>query len=141
MDTNEQKPTLQDLWLQLRPSITYDTRGRYHKCERDWYGMDDAQRLRVYRIIERKRQHDDYVNPNPCFALNDAMQEDEQLQAKLNHAQKKREPVNLNCTLKGGTMMNNGTAEIAFYNGSWGVYSKEDIKTFNLVTKKRIWQE
>ena len=46
------------------------------------------------------------------------------------------EPENLNGTRKGGAMINNGTAEIAFYNGSWGIYTKEDIKTFNLVTKK-----
>lgn len=137
MDTNEQKqPTISDLWDKLlQPSPTMGTRGRYHKCERDWYGMDDAQRLWVYHHLDKLRAKGE-INPNPCFALNDAMQHYEQEQYKLQRAQKKREPENLNHKAIGRTMMDNGTAEIAFYGTSWGVYSKEDIKTFNLLTKK-----
>ena len=139
METNEQKmPTISDLWDRLlQPSSTMGTRGRYHKCERDWYGMDDAQRLWVYQHLTKLRAKGE-INPNPCFALNDAMQLYEQEQYKLQRAQKKHEPENLNHTAIGRTMMDNGTAEIAFYGSSWGVYSKDDIKTFNLLTKKEV---
>ena len=129
------------LWQLLHPSITYDTRGRFHKCESYWYGMDDAQRLRVYRIIESHINNGDGINPNPCYALNDAMQEDEQQQAKLQRAQKKREPQDLNHTALGGKMLGTGEAEIAFYGTQWGIYSQDDIKTFNLLTKKEYERE
>lgn len=137
MDTNEQKmPTISDLWDKLlQPSPTMGTRGRFHKCERDWYGMDDEQRLWVYHHLQKLRAKGE-INPNPCFALNNAMQQYELEQFKQQQAQKKREPKNLNLTALGGKMMSTGEAEIAFYGTSWGVYSKEDIKTFNLLTKK-----
>ena len=131
------KPTMQDLWQMLRPSVTYDTRGRYEKCRRDWNSMDEAQQERVYAIIRAQVENGEVVNPNPCFALNDAMQEDEQRRAKL-MKQTRREPVNLNGTVRGGTLLETGKAEIAAYKGQWGVYSQEDIKEFNLITKKEF---
>lgn len=130
MDTNK-KPTLQDLWRLLRPSVTYDTRGRYEKCSKDWNSMDAAQQERVYAIIMAQRENGEVVNPNPCFALNDAMQEDEQRQAKL-MKQTRREPVNLNGTARGGTMLEAGKAAIAAYKGQWGIYSVEDVERFEL---------
>ena len=136
MDTNEQKmPTISDLWDGLlKPSPTMGTRGRFHKCERDWYGMDEEQRLWVYHHLEKLRAKGE-INPNPCFALNNAMQQYELEQFKLKQA-KKREPKNLNLTALGGKMMSTGEAEIAFYGTQWGIYSQDDIKTFNLLTKK-----
>ena len=46
-------------------------------------------------------------------------------------------PTNLNGTAKGGRLMATGEARIASYGGQWGVYSQEDIKEFNLITKRQ----
>ena len=75
--------TFQDLWQLLHPSPTFSTRGRYEKCLRVWNSMDELQRQRIYDSLAAKRQNGDYVHPNPCFALDDAMQEDECARAKM----------------------------------------------------------
>ena len=74
--------TFQELWQLLQPSMTFGTRGRYEKCLSYWNAMDEAQRNRIYQHIAAKKQQGQYVNPNPCFAINDAMQEDEYARAK-----------------------------------------------------------
>ena len=73
--------TMQDLWLLLQPSATFDTRGRYEKCLSDWSRMDASRQKRVYQLLQLKKTQGG-LNPNPYYALNDAMQEDEQRQAK-----------------------------------------------------------
>ena len=75
--------TIQEVWQLLQPSRTYNTRGRYEKCLFDWASMNDAQQRRVYALLQAKKDQAG-LNPNPCFALNDAMQEYEQQQAKAN---------------------------------------------------------
>ena len=77
----EKKITIQDIWQLLQPSKTYDTRGRFEKCQSDWCSMDEAQQKRVYRLLQAQKEHGE-LNPNPYYALNDAMQEDEQQQAR-----------------------------------------------------------
>lgn len=52
METITTIPTMQALWQLLQPSLVYNTRGRFEKCCQDWHSMDDAQKLRVFRIIE-----------------------------------------------------------------------------------------
>ena len=73
--------TMQDLWLLLRPSKAFDTRSRYEKCLADWSSMSEAQQKRVFKLLQAKKDQA-ALNPNPYFALNDAMQEDEQQQAR-----------------------------------------------------------
>ena len=73
--------TMQDLWLLLQPSKTFDTRGRFEKCQADWCSMSEAQQKRVYQLLQSKKEQAE-LNPNPYYALNDAMQEDAQQQAK-----------------------------------------------------------
>ena len=68
---------MQDLWLLLRPSKAFDTRSRYEKCLADWSSMNEAQQRRVFRLLQAKKEQAE-LNPNPYYALNDAMQEDEQ---------------------------------------------------------------
>ena len=77
----EKTITMQDLWLLLRPSKAFDTRGRYEKCLADWCSMNETQQQRVFKLLQDKKEHA-ALNPNPYYALNDAMQEDEQQQAK-----------------------------------------------------------
>ena len=72
---------MQDLWLLLRPSKAFDTRSRYEKCLADWSSMNEAQQRRVFRLLQAKKEQAE-LNPNPYYALNDAMQEDEQQQAR-----------------------------------------------------------
>lgn len=76
-----EKITMQDVWLLLQPSKTFDTRGRFEKCMADWSQMDADQQQRVYKLLQSKKDQA-ALNPNPYFALNDAMQEVEQQQAK-----------------------------------------------------------
>ena len=38
--------------------------------------------MRIYEQIAQKKQEGEYVNPNPCFAIDDALQADEMQQAK-----------------------------------------------------------
>ena len=47
------------------------------------------------------------------------------------------QPKNLGGSELGGQMLNNHTAKIACYNGSFGVYSLEDIKLFDLKEPKK----
>ena len=77
----EKTITMQDLWLLLRPSKAFDTRGRYEKCLADWSSMNEAQQKRVFKLLQDKKEHAG-LNPNPYYALNDAMQEDEQQQVR-----------------------------------------------------------
>jgi len=119
--------TIQALWLLLHPSKVFDNRGRWERCCRDWNEMDAAQRERIYQIIQAKRQNGEFVNPNPCYALNDAMQEDAQHQAR----QKKPEPTNWN-----GKALDSGKRYVtAKYNGKYGLYTLEDVKQFNMEMK------
>ena len=44
--------------------------------------MDEDKRLRICEQLEEKRQKGDFIHPNPCYAFDDALQEDEIRQAK-----------------------------------------------------------
>ena len=118
----------------LKPSAAFDNRGRYEKCRQYWNAIDAAEQQGICRLIEAKRQRGEYVDPNPCYAMSDAMQEYEKLQAKL-MKQTRREPVNLNGTARGGTMLEAGKAAIAAYKGQWGIYSVEDVERYGLECK------
>ena len=74
--------TANDVWQLLQPSETFDTRGRYERCLCVWSKLDAAKQSRVYHLITEKKQKGDFINPNPCFALDDAIQEDETQQAR-----------------------------------------------------------
>lgn len=69
-------------WQQLHLSPTFDTRGRYESCLAKWNRWDDAKRLRIAQQIAAKQQKGEFVHPNPCFAMDDAAQQDEIQQAK-----------------------------------------------------------
>ena len=71
-----------EFWQLLQPSETFDTRGRYESCLARWNRWDEAKRIRIAQQIAAKLQKGEFVNPNPCFAMDDAAQEDEILQAK-----------------------------------------------------------
>ncbi len=74
--------TLIDLWQLLQPSDTFDTRGRYERCLQLWSRLDSAKRTRIYAQLAAKKSNGEFINPNPCFALDDAIQADEQQQAR-----------------------------------------------------------
>ena len=91
---------------------------------RYWLSLSLEQRHLACLNITRKARENSFLNYNPIQAIKENIRK-----------KKADEPTNLNHTARGGTMLNSGLAEIAFYNGSWGVYSQEDIKKFNLITK------
>ena len=74
--------TFQDVWQLLQPTRTFDTRARYEKCLAYWNSKDQAQQMRIYQRLADKRQREEFINPNPYFALDDTAQEDEYAQAK-----------------------------------------------------------
>ena len=120
--------TIQTLWQLLQPSELFGTRGRYQKCLNTWCRLDAAQQKRIYQQIAEKKRRGEFVHPNPCFALDDALQTDELQQAR----QPKAEPTNYN-----GRALPKEPVATAFYNGKWGTYTMRDIKKFGLQTKDR----
>jgi hypothetical protein len=89
--------------------------------------MNEAEQQGVYHIIEAKIQAGDFVNPNPCFAMNDAMQEYEKRMAK-ERQMLKIEPTNYN-----GRGLKDGVKYVsALYNGQWGMYTEEDVRKYGL---------
>lgn len=94
--------------------------------KRHWDSLTPVQRHQAFVNITRKAQEGKFLQYDPIRAINENIRRYQALG-----------PTNLNRTAKGGSMLSSGQAEIAFYNGSWGVYSQEDIKTFNLKTKNR----
>ena len=71
-----------EFWQLLQPSATFDTRGRFESCLARWNSWDEAKRVRIAQQIAAKQQNGEFVHPNPCFAMDDAAQEDEIRQAK-----------------------------------------------------------
>ena len=122
----EKKITMQDLWLLLQPSKVFDTRGRFEKCLADWNSMDETQQRRVFKLLQAKKEQTG-LNPNPYYALNDAMQEDEQQQARV----PKEGPTDYN-----GRQLPNVPVFSAKYNGKWGMYTQEDINKYHLEKAK-----
>ncbi len=80
----------------LHPSPAFDNRGRYEKCAKYWNSIDEAEQQGICQLIETKLEAGEFVDPNPCFAMSDAMQEYEKRLAKEKQQQKQREPTNYN---------------------------------------------
>ena len=114
----------------LNPSPAFDNRGRHEKCYKDWCAMDEAERQGICKIIEVAQSNGDYVAPNPCFAMNNAMQEYEKRLAK-EQQKKKREPTNYN----GRSLKQGVEYVIAKYKGAFGTYSLEEAKEFGMERK------
>ena len=114
----------------LNPSPAFDNRGRHEKCYKDWCAMDEAERQGICKIIEEAQSNGDYVDPNPCFAMNNAMQEYEKRLAK-EQQKKKREPTNYN----GRSLKQGVEYVIAKYKGAFGTYSLEEAKEFGMERK------
>ena len=74
--------TFIEFWQLLRPSETFDTRGRFESCLAKWNRWDEAKRTRVAQQIAAKQQKGEFVHPNPYFAMDDAAQQDEIQQAR-----------------------------------------------------------
>ena len=127
-----------DVWKKLlKPLPTYDTRSKYESCFRYWCGMDEDKRNRVYHIIEERKQKGLFVNPNPRFALDDAAQEDEVLQAKAQVA-KRKEPTNYNGSSKYLKEVKKTPLVSAPYEGVFGIYSLAEAIEFHLEIKRAI---
>lgn len=114
----------------LNPSPAFDNRGRHEKCYKDWCAMDEAERQGICKIIEEAQSNGDCVDPNPCFAMNNAMQEYEKRLAK-EQQKKKREPTNYN----GRSLKQGVEYVIAKYKGAFGTYSLEEAKEFGMERK------
>lgn len=115
----------------LHPSPAFDNRGRYEKCAKYWNSIDEAEQQGICQLIEAKLEAGEFVDPNPCFAMSDAMQEYEKRLAKEKQQQKQREPTNYNGRgLKHGVMY-----VIAKYKGIYGTYTLAEAKEFGLEIK------
>ena len=127
-----------DVWHKLlKPLPTYDTRSKYESCFRYWCGLDEDKRNRVYHIIEERKKKGLFVNPNPRFALDDAAQEDEVLQAKAQVA-KRKEPMNYNGSSKYLKEVKKTPLVSAPYKGVFGIYSLAEAQEFHLEIKRAI---
>ena len=98
-----------------------------------WNSIDEAEQQGICQLIETKLQTGEFVDPNPCFAMSDAMQEYEKRLAKEKQ-KKKREPTNCN-----GRGLKQGVKyAIAKYKGAYGTYSLEEAKEFGMEIKSII---
>lgn len=115
----------------LHPSPAFDNRGRYEKCAKYWNSIDEAEQQGICQLIETKLEAGEFVDPNPCFAMSDAMQEYEKRLAKEKQQQKQREPTNYN-----GRGLKHGVKYvIAKYKGAYGTYTLAEAKEFGLEIK------
>jgi len=121
----------------LHPSPAFDNRGRYEKCYRDWCAIDEAERQGICAIIEEAQSNGDYVDPNPCFAMNNAMQVYEKRLAKEKQ-RKKREPTNYNGSSKYLKEVQKTPLVSAPYKGIFGIYSLADAQEFHLEIRRAI---
>ena len=118
----------------LNPSPAFDNRGRHEKCYKDWCAMDEAERQGICKIIEEAQSNGDYVDPNPCFAMNNAMQEYEKRLAKAKK-QPKKEPENLNMTSKYNRLERTTPLVSAPYKGTYGIFTLAQAEEYGLEIK------
>lgn len=93
--------------------------------KRFWDTLPAAQQHQAFVRITKKAREGKFLQYDPIRAIKENIRKHQAV-----------EPTNLNSTARGGAMLSSGQAEIAFFNSSWGIYSLEDIKTFNLQTKR-----
>ncbi len=115
----------------LQPSPTFDNRGRYEKCRYYWNSIDEAEQSAICKIIRQKRTNGEYVNPNPCFAMNDAMQDYENRLAK-SQAHAVCDPLNYNGHPGIISAMRSQKLVCAQFRGQYGIYTLDDAKAFNM---------
>lgn len=132
MEKVKEKWNFNDFYCKLlKPSPAFDNRGRYEKCSKYWNSIDDTEQQGICQLIETKLETGEYVDPNPCFAMSDAMQEYEKRLAKEKHKSKK-EPTNYNGrTLKAGVKY-----VIARYKGAFGTYTLAEAKKYRMEIKE-----
>ena len=94
--------------------------------KRFWDTLPTLQQHQAYVRITQKAREGGFLQYDPIRAIKENIRRHQIVG-----------PTNLNQSARGGTMLASGQAQIAFYNGSWGVYSNEDIKTYNLPTKRQ----
>ena len=121
----------------LHPSPAFDNRGRHEKCYKDWCAMDEAERHGICKIIEEAQSNGDYVDPNPCFAMNNAMQEYEKRLAKAQTV-KKKDPMNYNGSSKYLKEVKKTPLVSAPYKGVFGIYSLAEAIEFHLEIRRAI---
>lgn len=103
------------------------SRKNHDATKRFWNTLTAEQQHQAFMRITQKARERGFLQYDPIRAIKENIRKYQTI-----------EPTNLNQTAQGGSMMDTGQAEIAFYNGSWGVYSQEDIKTFRMRTKKEF---
>ena len=90
--------------------------------KRFWDTLTPAQQHQAYVRITQRAHEGGFLQYDPIRAIKENIR---RLQVVG--------PTNYNWR----TLPNEPT-ETAFYNGKWGVYTLEDIKKFNLLTKKHV---
>ena len=131
----EQPWTFNDFYCKLlHPSPAFDNRGRYEKCAKYWNSIDEAEQQGICKLIEAKLEAGEFVDPNPCFAMSDAMQEYEKRLAKAKK-QLKKEPENLNMTSKYNQLERTTPLVSALYKGTYGIFTLAQAEEFGLDIK------
>ena len=103
-------------WSLMQPDARYQDR---RKAASDAWSQASPDKRQA--IMEWLQEHGAYPQRNPYFFI---------LDFRVSHPQE--EPTNYN-----GKALKKGVEyATAFYNGKWGMYTKDDIQKFNLQTKK-----
>ncbi len=112
--------TFDYIWRLLAPQGEYKRREK--ACRRLWANYDEPKQCAIYRAIQEKQQHGEYVSPNPYFAIEDTA---------LSMAAKpiaRRQPTNYN-----GLKLDSNTRYVrAIYNGTGGLYTAAEAREFNM---------
>lgn len=109
MDFNE-------YWQKIHPAPRYEN--RKESARQEWNNHPEKHEA----IMRWLQQHGAYTERNPYFFIQDFTV----------RKSESGEPTNYN-----GKALKKGVEyATAFYNGKWGMYTKDDIQKFNLQTKK-----
>ena len=105
--------SFEDIWSLLKPKGEYVR--RVNACGKLWSEMAYHRRKYIYETIAGLKTRGEYVNPNPLFAIKD---------------NDNAEPMNY----RGKVSPAGVRVYSAKWNGKWGMYTREDIETYGLIT-------
>ncbi len=112
------------LWQALIENGT--SRKNHDATYRYWATLEPDQQEYVATVIPQKVQEGKFVQYDPIRAIKENIR-----LRKL--SQPAEEPTNMN-----GRALKEGVRYVsALYNGQWGMYTEEDVKKFNLKTRKK----
>ena len=109
------KTSFDFIWELLAPASKFQD--RKDVCRAYWNALSLPKQRQIYKCIRDRLKRFEKVPENPYFAIRDC----------------DPQPKDYNGTPEIDNVRDH--SRIACYNGHWGIYTFEDIRLFNLLTK------